>query len=248
MGKEITFTAARAPSKMGGKDGVCHSCVNHLDILSEDDIARDMAEELRIDPAMARYYAIAVTTYISRALARGCKLNFREFSLFLSIRGKVDGANGEFTPGRNKVCVNIAPGRNLRAALAALRPKNAARAEGVEQPRINDILDTSTREHGCITPGEKIYIAGAGLETDTRSEDEGIWLSDGEKRVHRGRITASTATTLDAVFDAPVAPGAWTLTLATRSAQAARIAPFIVTRKIRVAETAAQRARGAPAR
>lgn len=219
MKQGISFKTLATTPGIGGAPGRCRCNVIHTDILSRSDMAQEMAATMRMDIVEARHCMDAVCAYIVRSLARGRKLNFGEFSLSLSIRGTVDGANGEFVAGENEVRVNIQPGAELRDALAKMHPENATARED-EKPRITSIVDAATGEENTVTTGSTTLVAGSGLLVggagDGAAADEGVWLEAGGVRVARGRITACGSTTLDCVFDAAIEPGEYSLAIYVR--------------------------------
>ena len=204
MKQGISFKTLATTPGIGGAPGRCRCNVIHTDILSRSDMAQEMAATMRMDIVEARHCMDAVCAYIVRSLARGRKLNFGEFSLSLSIRGTVDGANGEFVAGENEVRVNIQPGAELRDALAKMHPE----------------VDAATGEENTVTTGSTTLVAGSGLLVggagDDAAADEGVWLEAGGVRVARGRITACGSTTLDCVFDAAIEPGEYSLAIYVR--------------------------------
>ena len=238
MKKEISFRTLATAEGVGGAEGRCRCNVIHTDIMSSEDMAREMSETMRMDVVEARHCMDAVCSYIVRSLARGRKLNFGKFSLSLSIRGTVDGADGEFVPGENEVRVNIQAGAELREALGKMRPINAtAQEEKREKPRITSVIDTATGAENTVTAGEKVLIAGSGLLMDTVPEtapDEGVWLEAGGVKVTKGRVLASGSTTLDCVFDgaAGLEPGEYQLAVYTRNGDPLRPAPSKARRRV----------------
>lgn len=239
MRTEISFKTLSMSKDIGGSEGRCRCNVIHSDVMTRDDMAKEMAETMRMDEVEARHGIDAVCAYIVRALSRGRKLNFGEFSLSLSIRGTVDGANGEFVPGQNEVRVNIQAGCKLKDALAKMRPVNATAREESARPRIASVIDAATREENTVTPGEKLFVSGAGLLVNPSANDEGVWLEASGVKVLRGRIIACGATTLDCVFDAALEPGDYSMAVYSRGGDPWRPAPAKARRKVRVAPPAA---------
>ena len=95
MKREISFRTLAMAERIGGAQGRCRCNVIHTDIMSRSDMAGEMSQTMHMDVVDARHCIDAVCAYIVRSLAQGRKLNFGEFSLSLSIRGTVDGANGD---------------------------------------------------------------------------------------------------------------------------------------------------------
>lgn len=235
MRNEISFKTLASTEAIGGADGRCRCNVIHSDVMNRAEMAREMAETMRMDAVEARHCLDAVCAYIVRSLSRGRKLNFGEFSLSLSIRGTVDGANGEFVPGENEVRVNIQAGRALKEALAKMRPTNATTNEEAEKPRITSVVDTATGEENTVTPSAKLLVAGLCLLLNPAAPDEGAWLEAGGVKVLKARIIACGATTLDCTFDAALEPGEYQLVVYSRNGDDSRSAPFRMRRKVCVA-------------
>ena len=232
----IRFKTVAATGVAPAGEGRCRCNTIHSDVLDAEDIAADMAAKMRISEFDAQYYTSIVCNYIVKALGEGKKLNFREFSLSLSIRGTVVGANGKFVRGRNSVGVNIQAGRALRKALDEIDAVNAT-AEELPEPRIANIHDMASNEDFAITPGGIVYVSGADIRTPAESPDEGVWIEKPEtgERVARGVVTASTTTTLDCVFAETPPPGDYAFALWTRPpAYKGRNAPAVARRRIRV--------------
>ena len=235
MKTNLKFVTLATPSRMGGNGAKCRCQVVHADVVAAEDIAADMAETMRLDIVDARHFASVVTQYVVRSLAKGKKLNFGPFSISLSIRGTVDGANGEFDEERNSVNVNIQAGRELKDALGELHPVNVTVGENA--PRIVGVADTATKREDTVTPGATVFVSGSGLDTpvDGASEDEGLWLEKDGERIARGRVTASTSTTLDCVFDAAEGVrGDMMLALYTRGGDASQSGCAVARRAVSV--------------
>ena len=234
MKNEISFKTLALAEKIGGAVGRCRCNVIHSDVMSRDDIAREMASSMRLDVIEARHSIDVVCAYIVKALARGRKLNFGEFSLSLSIRGTVDGANGEFTPGENEVRVNILAGDELREELAKLRPVNATAKDEGAVIRITSVIDTATHRENSVTTGATTFVAGAGLLVDPHASDEGVWLESGTTKILRATISACTSTTLDCIFDAVLEPGDYYIAVYSRNGDPLRPCPAKARRRIHV--------------
>ena len=233
MNTEITFKTVGTPSKMGGGHGECRCNLIHAAVLSPEMIAEDMARTLHMDAYDAERFLLAMTRYMERALAAGCKLNFGPFSVSLSIRGTVDGANGAYTPGRNSLRLNMQANGRLKRTLDELRPQNVT-ARKRDVSRIQSVVDTATGEENRITPGAKTLLAGNALALDAAAPDEGVWLETGGKKVLRGRVLQSTNATLDCIFEGDLEPGEYTLSLYTRHGEIDAPMPEKATRKVEI--------------
>lgn len=231
---EIGFRAV-VPGGIGKQYGEYHCRLLHNRIVRSEEVAADMAAKMHIDRIDAQLYISTVCGYIMRSVAEGNMVNFGPFSLYLSLRGKVRGANGAYGEDQEGAALNLKAGAELKAALARLKPVNVTMAKS-EKPRIASVLDEAYSTEGVISAGARILIGGSSLYSSGEREDEGVYLEDGEgKTVATGRILASTSTTMDAMFDGDLPAGECRLVLRTRSGDDDMAVPAIARHKVTVA-------------
>lgn len=233
MGTKIKFKTVGANGRFSSGKGSCSGRIIHNGSLTIDNIAADFAKFAKIDVHDARFYATYFTDYIVKAVSDGKRLNLGPFSLYLSMKGRIDGANGKFDPERNSMELNIRAYDGLTAALAKLEPVNETLDD--ETVHITSIMDGRRKENGVLTLGETMYAAGWKFLIDTSRDDEGVWLeSESGEKILRARTIASTATTLDFAFDGETAPGEYRIAVYTRLGDPSRPAPAVTRRKVKL--------------
>lgn len=236
MSTEIKFKSVITHGRFSTEKGGCMGRIVHNGSLTMDGIAAEFAEYAKIGEPEARFYASMFTGYMMKAISEGKRLNLGAFSLYLSMKGRIDGANGSFDPNENSLELNIKVQEGLAKALAQLEPVNATLEDG--KLRITSIMDSALKEEGTISLGAKVLVAGRTFLIDESRDDEGVWLENvSGKKLLKARVTASTATTLDAVFDGDVGKvksGAYRIAVYTRMGDPKRRAPASTRRKVQV--------------
>ena len=233
MGTEIKFKTVATPEAFRKQGRYCRGCVIHNKVLEIDEIGEDFAQYAKLDPLTAQYNAKLFVNYMVDAVKRGYRLNLGAFSLFLTMKGQVSGANGGFDQKKNSLELNIRSMKSMLDALASLEPVNVT-MDG-ETLRISSVMDELEKTEGVLTLGEKVYASGHTFLVDTSRDDEGVWLENADgKKVLRAEDVASTATTLDCIFRGALEPGEYRFAVSTRMGDASRKNPAVVRRKVTV--------------
>ena len=190
---EINFTTA-LPGGVEPKNGKYHCKVAHNRVIAPDEVADDMAKKLHIDPLQAQLYLANVLAYIERSVEEGESINFGSFSLYISMKGTVEGANGDYDPEANALALNLRAGAKIKKALSSLKPVNAT-LEPDEKPAITRIADTSLKKEGVISgePDAEVVITGRNLamdssaleESDDRLQSSAVDCSRGDTGIRR---------------------------------------------------------------
>ena len=236
---EINFTTA-LPGGVEPKNGKYHCKVAHNRVIAPDEVADDMAKKLHIDPLQAQLYLANVLAYIERSVEEGESINFGSFSLYISMKGTVEGANGDYDPEANALALNLRAGAKIKKALSSLKPVNAT-LEPDEKPAITRIADTSLKKEGVISgePDAEVVITGRNLAMELTGEagDEGEGVSlatnDGEI-VATGRVVEACTNVVRVKFDAAIPHGTYRLVIATRNNRGTRTNPAIAKRELQV--------------
>ena len=236
---EINFTTA-LPGGVEPKNGKYHCKVAHNRVIAPDEVAEDMAKKLHIDPLQAQLYLANVLAYIERSVEEGESINFGSFSLYISMKGTVEGANGDYDPEANALALNLRAGAKIKKALSSLKPVNAT-LEPDEKPAITRIADTSLKKEGVISgePDAEVVITGRNLAMeltgDEGDEGEGVRLEtkDGET-VATGRVLEACTNVVRVKFDAAIPPGAYRIAIATRNNRGTRTNPAVAKRELQV--------------
>ena len=190
---EINFTTA-LPGGVEPKNGKYHCKVAHNRVIAPDEVAEDMAKKLHIDPLQAQLYLANVLAYIERSVEEGESINFGSFSLYISMKGTVEGANGDYDPEANALALNLRAGAKIKKALSSLKPVNAT-LEPDEKPAIARVADTSLKKEGVISgePDAEVVITGRNLamdssvleESDGRLQSSAVDCSRGDTGIRR---------------------------------------------------------------
>ncbi|MBO6167153.1 MAG: hypothetical protein J6P13_02245 [Kiritimatiellae bacterium] len=241
---EINFTTA-LPGGVEPKNGKYHCKVAHNRVIAPDEVAEDMAKKLHIDPLQAQLYLATVLAYIERSVEDGESINFGSFSLYISMKGTVEGANGDYDPEANALALNLRAGAKIKKALSTLKPVNAT-LEPDEKPAITRIADTSLKNEGVISgePDAEVVITGRNLAMDSSALEksdgrllrmEGVRLEskDGET-VATGRVLEACTNVVRVKFDAAIPPGAYRIVIVTRNHRGPRTNPAVAKRELQV--------------
>ena len=237
MGKEIKFKTIGTYGGFKKEETTCRGCVIHNRVLEMDDIAEDFARYAKLDSHDARYYANFFVDYMVHAVENGCRLNLGAFSLYLTMKGRICGANGQFVKGRNKMELNISVKKPMADALASLEPVNVTM--NGETLRVTRVMDVAAKTDGVVTLGEKVLVAGHTLRVDVSRDDEGVWLETADgKKVLSAEVLASTGTTLDCIFRGTVESGEYRFVVCTRMGDPSLPSPAVASRKVSVGNAA----------
>lgn len=221
----IKFKTVESNMPALSENARCTARILNNEIFGPGDMAREIAAQYGMDEQRAKYFIDVVSSYAIHALCEGKKLDFGPFSMGLTLKGTIAGANGAYDPEKNSLGVALTLGKEAKEKLAKIRPVNE-RTEGA--PLMRHIM-CAGGDDGVVRIGDKLYISGLNLLTSTDRSDEGLWLCDAKsgKRLVRGRVLASTSTTLDGIFDADesLQPGRYRLELTNRNDDDSRPAP-----------------------
>ena len=231
---KLEFKTCRSTLASKTDKTVCNARAIHTAILRDEALIDDMCETLHMDRTLVQLALTLVSSYIPAALSRGKKLDFGPFSLALTITGAFDGANDEFQPGRNSIGVIATASKRLKKALSNLEPVNATPAPS---PKAKRLIDDKNNQEGVLSPGAQVFISGTDLGVSPDAPDEGVWLcDDAGERLSKAVVTASTSTTLNCVFPVSpaIAPGRYTLFIASRNRDPTLGAPGICRRSVEV--------------
>ena len=222
------------PGGINRQDGKYHCRLIHNRIVKSEDVAADMAAVMHMDKIDAQLYLSTVCAYITKSIRAGNMVNFGPFSLILSLRGTVEGANGPYGDDQEGVSLNIKAGDEIRDALESLKPVNVSVEKG-GNPRISSVIDGDYKTDGVISARSKVLVAGTSLLTDPARDDEGISLeTHGGRTIATGTVLASTSTTLDAIFEGDVPAGQCYIVIRTRSGDPTRPNPSITRHRVTV--------------
>lgn len=223
-----TRTKIKAVARATEINGMFQTVLKPTAVLNMDNIVERWAAYAKIALGQARWQIMAMEDFIIDQLAQGNQLDFGLVSFYprlsggLSSRDADPEADGLFVRGAVKA---------RRALMNGLKEKlmaeNAAKPSHV---RIYSVLNRDRNRADVVSVGDTLSIVGANIPIDATQDDEGVWL---ERRTHvtnrnrpwvkvaRGRVVQSDMALTVVVFDEPVPPRKYSLTVYTRCGQGA---------------------------
>ena len=124
MKQEIKFKALPLRGVLSQEKETCLGRIIHNEKLDMARIVEDFANFARVDKFTAQMSVSQVASYIVKALGEGKRLDFGAFSLCLTMKGTVQGANGRFDPAKNSIEPKIYPGQQLATSLRGSIPNH----------------------------------------------------------------------------------------------------------------------------
>ena len=216
------------------KNGKFCCRVIHNGIVTREMMATDMAKKMNLSTVEARFFLENVLAYILKSVEEGRSLQLGPLVLQLALRGTVDGANGQYPADGEGPILVLRAGKELKESLAKLKPVNIT-AENTGQPHIQRLLDADWETQFKISGEGTVYVSGVGLSTDSKRDDEGVFLEDSKGNViARGKIIKSTLTTLDAKFEDEIDDGVYYFVVRTRSGDKDRQLTYKTRHKVTV--------------
>lgn len=218
-----TRTRIKAVARANALNGTFQATLEPTGVLAMDDIVERWAAYAKIGHGQAKMQIVGLEDFILDELAKGRQLDFGLVSFYprlsggLSSRDADPEEDGLFVRGAVKARQPLRNG--LRKKLLA---ENASRASRV---RIYNIFNQERRRYDVVAAGETLSISGSDIPIDLTRDDEGVWL---EKRAHvtdrnrkwikmaRGRVVQTDMALAVVVFDEPIPPGKYLLTIYTR--------------------------------
>ena len=216
-------TSIKAVARETALNGTFQAALHPTGVLTMNDIAEKWASYSHIGRGQARVQILSFEDFILEQLANGYQLDFGLVSFYprlsggLSSRDADPEADGLFVRGAVKARRALVNGLKQK-----LRAENALKAS---QVRIYNVLNKERGLYDVVSAGETLSISGLNIPIDTTRDDEGVWL---ERRMHatsrnrpwvkiaRGRVVKSDMTITEVVFDEPILPGTYYLTVYTR--------------------------------
>ena len=156
-------------------------------------------------------------------------------TFFPAITGTLKDPDAELDPARNAVEIRASVSRAFRHALEGIRACNVTSPD--VRPRLLGLFDTATNAVGEAFIGKRARLVGTAILLVPGREDEGLWLEGGGLAAPLPLEIIDTRTGSLAFripSGASVAPGAYTLRLATRAGRAPSEHLFEVTRPAQV--------------
>ena len=209
--------SASRPAVAKGK--VVYSArMRHMDVIRGERLFEEFGKYMAMNPTLAKNLVNGLGGYIKEQLLHGYKLDFGVFKVGLTIRGGFAAANDKVDPEKNTVCVSLTPSVELKKAVAKMRPENLT---DLQVP----ILDCAfcKKYINQLGNGKLVCRVECGMNgefpiREFRSEDDGVWLEDGNgKRVANARVLSGDATRLSFIIDEDIPVGHYRLFIGSRA-------------------------------
>ena len=186
--REIEFTTTRSRNSLTEGKTCYQGHLQHNAVLSEKDTRKRFAECCNQEPFETNKYIDALGTFIAREIAHGNRLNFGAFGVGLHMSGGFKGANAPFDEKRNAVSVCLIPGKEIKAAVKALKPINVTVdrrwfLSGTLQRVPYEVWDEIAAEGR-----REITVTGCTPPVNPEQPDEGIWIENDAGEKMRGFV------------------------------------------------------------
>ena len=201
----ISYTLAPHKGKVAGVKTAYIGQVIHNRTLDLEEMSKDYAIRRRISEEEARFHLSCVGSYIAEAVAKGDRLNFREFSVALKMTGTFSRGNERYDAKKNPLKVVMTPSKVLQASVRSLEPVNDTEKMN---PRIDNIIHDTVKE-GRVYLNDTIRLDGAlttmnasYCKVDRSAPDEGVFLTalDDETPLLQATVVDVTMGTCDVRF------------------------------------------------
>ena len=209
--------------------------IQHNLSLDRDEFAAAYAKKMGVDVSESTYCLSALRELVEGQLRAGNRVDLGWVSFGLKMEGTVDGEDGKFDSGRNRISVSVKCGKSFNACAEGIVPRNmktsfAACIDSTSQRGVR--LSPKMFDRICRSGGD-VTVAGMNIAIDADNPDEGAWLEQDGKIVAVGKVGETDAQVCVIRFDAFPPPGKYDLVLACRNHRP----PTTVVKKVRHAVT-----------
>ena len=189
--------------------------VQHERSMTKKEAYEYAADQIGFKSTAVRAVFLALKEYVRENQERGNITYLDEVASIRNyVKGSFDSLTGPWVKGRNYLLVTPVEMDPFKSILAEIVPTN--NTEGAT-PRINTVLDETTREYDVITGTDVFSIAGSDLGPDTSKSDEYVALVSASGVETKCEISYSDLGNVKARLTAALAAGEYTLKVYTRS-------------------------------
>ena len=206
---------------------------HHSDIVHRTAMRCGGVDDAFVDCIVRTYFG-----QIGQSIAQGKRVESLYFTSGIAVHGTFDSSDAPWDPARHSFEMYLTPRGDFKEAVSGLTGVNVTKGAYVS---IKSVLqDRDGAEESVIVLYDGLteillLLAGTGLLVDAEAADEGVFLLDAktDEVVATGRVTSTSATTLDASFD-PVEPGKYMLAVSSRNGMGASFGAVLAKRKVTV--------------
>ena len=209
--------------------------IRHNQSLDRDEFAAAYAKKMGVDVSESIYCLSALRELVESQLRSGNRVDLGWVSFGLKMEGTVDGEDGKFDSGRNRISVSVKCGKSFNACAEGIVPRNV-------KTSFVACIDSTSQRGVKLSPkmfdricrsGSDVTVAGMNIAIDVNNPDEGAWLEQDGKIAAVGKVGETDAQICVIRFDAFPPPGKYDLVLACRNNRP----PTTVVKKVRHAVT-----------
>ena len=180
---EIKFTTTRSKTDLNADKTCYQGQLRHNIVRSLKETRKAFAEYCGEPESKTGRYIDSLGEFIAREVAAGRRLNFGPFGVSLKMQGGFKAANSPFDEKKNDISVCLIPGKEIKAAVKALKPINVTVdrrwfLSGTLQRVPYEVWDEIAAEGR-----REITVTGCTPPVNPEQPDEGIWIENdaGEK-------------------------------------------------------------------
>ena len=214
---EIKFTTTRSDTDLNAGKTCYQGQLRHNAVLTLKETRKAFAEYCGEPESKTGRYIDSLGEFIAREVAAGHHLNFGPFGVSLKMLGGFKAANSPFDEKKNAISVCLIPGKEIKAAVKALKPVNVT-----EETRWN-ISSTLQRfpyevYDQIVAEGtRKISVCGYVPEVHVGKPDEGVWLeNDAGEKVLVATISKAEFAHTDCTLEGPLERGDYWIVVQSR--------------------------------
>ncbi len=189
-----------------------------VDTLAGKDLIQRWAESVGLTPILAKTMLTGLEGFILQELAQGRRLDFNLVSFYPRLSGALSSRDSD--PEADGLFVRGAVKARRALVYGLKRSLEAENGLAVTRPRISNVFDKTANKHDVLAAGHELSAVGREFQIDLSHEDEGIWL---EKETRKGTVTIARARVLKSshintefIFDGPIPPGKYFVTICSR--------------------------------
>ena len=121
---EIKFTTTRSKTDLNADKTCYQGQLRHNIVRSLKETRKAFAEYCGEPESKTGRYIDSLGEFITQEVAAGHRLNFGPFDVSLKMLGGFKAANSPFDEKKNDISVCLIPGKEIKAAVKALKPIN----------------------------------------------------------------------------------------------------------------------------
>jgi len=162
----------------------CIAQIHDVETLSEKEIIDEMVVPGGVTHTQVQAVVTSMKEVILKKLRQGYGIRTPLIHYYPTISGVFTDDEDSFDPNRHSVNIKTTPNKEVKEAAAFIRPQKVTAPKRI--PLIQKFVDTATNTRNkLITPGLVAEIKGELLKLDSTDLNQGVFLIDSNKTLHR---------------------------------------------------------------